>query len=131
MRIDRTIEVDTTPAKAYKVLSDPTNIPRYAPDIDTVVITSITPRLIGTRMTMTTREQREINAEVVTASQGKECAFRTDNGQMIRWVIESNGGHTRLVNTIESEEEMDETRIIPELDRKLRHLRNQFQRVRP
>ena len=128
MRIERTIEVDTSPVKAYKLLSDPTNIPRYTPDIEDVVITNITPRLVGTRMTMRTNEHREIMGEVVAAVMGKECAFRTNTGRMIRWEIEGDERQTRLVNTIETNEPLDERRVIPELDRKLRNLRNQFQR---
>lgn len=130
MRIEKTIEVNTTPAKAYKVLSDPTNIPRYTPDIENVIITAITPRLVGTRMTMRTAEHREIGGEVVEADLGRGCAFKTDSGRLIRWAIASKGGHTTLVNTIETDEDLDETRVLPELDRKLRLLRNQFQAAR-
>ncbi|MBW3581597.1 MAG: SRPBCC family protein [Euryarchaeota archaeon] len=127
MKIERTIEVETSPFKAYKVLSDPTNIPRYSPDIERVAITSITPRLVGTRLTLHTHEHKEMQGEVIEAASGESCAFKTDTGRLIRWTIQSRGKAVRLHNTIDTEEEIDEGLIGPELDRKLRALRNNFQ----
>jgi hypothetical protein len=129
MRIERSIDVHTTPVKAYKVLSDPTNIPRYMPDIEDVTVTSITPRLIGTKIRMRTREHLEYDGEVIDADQGRSCAFRTSNGRTISWDIQSSSGAVRLVNTFETDEELDESRIVPEFERKLRMLRSAFQRT--
>jgi hypothetical protein len=129
MRIERSIDVHTTPVKAYKVLSDPTNIPRYMPDIEDVTVTSITPRLIGTKIRMRTREHLEFDGEVIDADLGRSCAFRTSNGRTISWDIRSESGAVRLVNTFETDEELDEARIVPELERRLRMLRSTFQRM--
>lgn len=126
-KIERTIEVESSPHKAYKVLADPTNIPRYTPDIESVAITNITPRLVGTQLTMHTREHKEIHGEVIEAAAGRSCAFKTDTGRLIRWDISGQGRASRLRNTIETDEEIDEETIGPELDRKLRALRNNFQ----
>lgn len=130
MRIERSIDVHTTPVKAYKVLSDPTNIPRYMPDIEDVTVTSITPRLVGTKIRMRTREHLEYDGEVIDADLGRSCAFRTANGRTISWDIQSGTGSLRLVNTFETEEELDESRIVPELERNLRMMRSAFQMPR-
>lgn len=127
MRIERSIDVNTTPVKAYKVLADPTNIPRYMPDVEDVVVTSITPSHVGTKMRMRTREHNEYDGEVIDAHIGRSCAFRTTNGQTISWDIQGKSGGIRLVNTFETDEELDESRLVPELERKLRMLRNNFQ----
>lgn len=127
LRIERTIDVHTTPVKAYKVLSDPTNIPRFAPDVEDVVITSITPRLVGTTMTMRTLRHDEIEAEVTEASIGKGCAFHAKNGRHITWSIRNDQGAVKLVNTFETPEALDENQVVPELERKLRVLRSAFQ----
>lgn len=129
MRIERTIDVHTTPVKAYKVLADPTNIPRYAPDIEDVVVTRITPRLIGTKLRMRTRGE-EMEGEVITAEMGKGCAFRTSTGRTISWSISGNGGDVRLVNTYETPDGTDDSAMIPELERKLRMLRSTLQLYR-
>jgi uncharacterized protein YndB with AHSA1/START domain len=124
MRIERTIEVPTSPVKAYKILADPTNIPRYAPDIESVSIRSMTPRLVGTRLSLFTNDHSEIEGEVVEASMPSACAFRTADGRTIRWLIEKSDGTIRLVNSIETDQLIDESRVVPELERKLRALRN-------
>lgn len=124
MRIERSIEVSTSPVKAYKLLADPTNIPRYAPDIESVSIRSMTPRLVGTRLSLLTDEHTEIEGEVVEASMPNSCAFRTENGRTTRWLIERSASRIRLVNTIETDETVDESRLVPELERKLRSLRS-------
>jgi hypothetical protein len=126
IRIERSIAVDTTPLRAYKVLSDPTNIPRYAPDIESVLVTRMTPDLVGTKLTLFTREHAEISGEIVEADMPNTCAFRTESGRTTRWSIEADGPRIRLVNTIETEEPLDPDRVAPELERKLRTLRNAF-----
>lgn len=126
VRIERSIAVQTTPMRAYKVLSDPTNIPRYAPDIEAVLVTRMTPDLVGTQMTLITREHDEFTGEIVEADMPNACAFRTERGRTTRWSIENDGEHIRLVNTIESDEPLDTKRLGPELERKLRTLRNAF-----
>ena len=124
IRIERSIEVDATRVRAYKVLSDPTNIPRFAPDIESVMVTRMTPQLVGTKLTLFTRESGELMGEVVEADAPNTCAFRTETGRMTRWSIENDGDQIRLVNTIETDEPLDPARLTPELDRKLRTLRN-------
>lgn len=126
VRIERSIDVQTTPTRAYKVLSDPTNIPRFAPDIESVMVTRMTPDLVGTQITLFTRERAEVTGEIVEADMPNACAFRTERGRTTRWSIEDDGDQTRLVNTIETDEPLDASRLEPELDRKLRTLRNAF-----
>lgn len=124
IRLERSIAVETTPTRAYKMVSDPTNIPRFAPDIESVLVTRMTPALVGTQLTLVTTDHTEVEGEVIEADMPYACAFQTEHGRTTRWMIEDDGGQTRLVNTIETDEAVDPDRMAPELDRKLRTLRN-------
>lgn len=124
VRLERSIAVQTTPTRAYKMVSDPTNIPSFAPDIESVMVTRMTPALVGTRLTLLTRDHVEMEGEVTEADMPHACAFTTEHGRTTRWLIEDDEGQTRLVNTIETDEPVDPDRMAPELDRKLRTLRN-------
>lgn len=131
MHYERTFDVHTTPTKAYRIISDPTNIPKYTPDIEDVAITRITPGLVGTRMTLRTREHEELQGEVIEALTGRSCAFQTDSGRTIRWDIRPRGKATRMTTTVDIEGAIDEERMLPELERRLRTLRSAFRSQGP
>ncbi len=130
MRYENSFAVTTHPTRAYKIVSDPTNIPKYNPDIENVSITKITPGLVGTQMRLLTKENKEMFAEVIEAAAGRSCAFQTDTGRIIRWDIQAENGQTNLRTTIDTEAEIDEASYRPKMERAFRLLRSDIKRQR-
>jgi len=130
MHYENTFAIATHPSRAYKIVSDPTNIPKYSPDIENVAITKITPGLVGTQMRLRTKGNKEILAEVIEAASGRSCAFQTSNGRVIRWDIKSENGLTSLTTTIDTEAEIDEESYRPQVERAFRLLRSDLKRQR-
>lgn len=128
MHYENTFAIHTHPSKAYKIVSDPTNIPKYNPDIENVAITKITPGLVGTQMRIRTKENKELFAEVIEAASGRSCAFQTDSGRIIRWDIKAENGLTSLTSTIDTEAEIDEASYRPKMERAFRLLRSDLKR---
>lgn len=101
-RVEQSVEIETTAEKVFQVLTDPTNITRYAGGIEGAeVIEKPEEGYAGAVLELVTKSGNIRRAKVVRADH--ECIqVRDERGLDARWEIEDLGnGKVRIHNVIE------------------------------